>query len=418
MKIRIEKSSLDGKIDVIESKSMAHRYLVLAAGCRDQTQIEIDNLSRDIVTTMDALKDLGIHLSYEEGKIQVRGDKLKNARLNCWESGSSLRFILPFAFHQKNRVEFRGERALAQRPISDLVDQLRKKGVLFTNDSLPFIGEGSLEAGDYYFPGNVSSQYISGLLMSLGLVKGRSRIYVKKPVESIDYIYMTIKAMEDFGLGLEETEDDDYMIFSLAKQTYKSPGKIRVEADWSNAYFLIVAGLLAGKIQLSGLDLSSVQGDMKALYGLKIIGASIEQKEALIIEKTEDMDCLDLDMANMIDLVPILSILATQLKGTSVFRNIGRLRMKESDRIESILSMHQALGTKAYLRGEDLYVENSPIRGGRVDSQNDHRIAMSAAVAGLISQEGVVVEGAEAVEKSYPGFFKDLERLGAKVCYL
>ena len=418
MRVRIEKSNLEGQVDMIESKSMAHRYLIIAGGCGEETIIEVNNLSKDIITTVDALEDLGIHIFYERNNFHVKNARIKTARLDCRESGSSLRFLLPFAFHKENRVEFRGALSLGQRPIEDLVLELRKKGILFTNDSLPFIGEGCLKAGDYYFPGNVSSQYISGLLMSLVLVKGRSRIFVKKPVESLDYIYMTIKAMEDFGVGVIQEEEEEHIVFSLDRQTYKSPGKIRVEGDWSNAYFFIVAGLLAGKISLRGLDLSSVQGDMKALYGLKIIGGSIVQEDFLKVEKTCKMDPLDLDMANMIDLVPIMSILATQLEGTSVFRNIARLKIKESDRIESILAMHKSLGTKAYVKEDRLYVEKSSIVGGLVDSRNDHRIAMSAAVAGLISERGVIIEDAGAVEKSYPNFFKDMEKLGARICYL
>jgi len=390
----IPQARISGTVAAIASKSAAHRLYICAALADCPTEISCQGTSNDIAATRACLAAM------------ERGDAL----LPCGESGSTLRFLLPVAAALGLEVDFLMEGRLPDRPLAPLDAQLEAHGVKLSRPRHDLLHvSGRLTPGDYVLPGNVSSQYISGLLFALPLLDGPSTLTVTGKVESAPYIAMTLDALAQFGVR----PNLEHNVYTISPTPYVSPGTAVVEGDWSNAAFWLCAGALSGPVTVTGLKPDSLQGD-KAIFDLLArFGAITQQHGDSYTVSPAPLTARDIDAAAIPDLVPVLSVVAAAAAGTTRIYNAGRLRIKESDRIKTVCAMLQNLGADAEETEDGLIIHGGkPLIGGTVDSANDHRIAMSAAIAGVLCD--VTVEGAEAVRKSYPKFWNDLDMLRGK----
>lgn len=393
MVIEITSRKLTGEMSAIASKSVAHRALICAALATGESEIRIGTTSLDIEATKSALRSMGAVID-EEGDV-CRVSPVKDneqALVDCCESGSTLRFLVPACASLGKKAVFTGKGRLPERPMKPLTDELKNHGVT-VNEGFPIEIEGKLEKGVYTLDGSVSSQFITGLLMALPAAGG-GEIRLTGNIQSKSYIDITLSVMEAFGVKAEEKEN----VYIVPDKRF-SPAKLTVEGDWSNAAFFLAAG-----IRMNNLDINSKQGDRKAAEILE----ALEQEEGKIT----------VDVSDIPDLVPILAVKGSLRKGVTEFVNAERLRIKESDRILSTVTMINSLGGKAESTDSTITVYGTGgFKGGRVSSFNDHRIVMSAAIAAVYSEDKVIIEGAEAVNKSYPGFFEDYKKLGG-ICHV
>ncbi|MBR2572628.1 MAG: 3-phosphoshikimate 1-carboxyvinyltransferase [Clostridia bacterium] len=378
MIVRIEPRPLKGIVRAIPSKSDAHR-LMIAQHLSGGTPCAAYG-SGDLLATESCLRAL-------------RGGK---AELDCGESGSTLRFLLPVAAALGRQARFTGRGRLPQRPLFPITEELRRHGVRVSGDRLPLSIEGRLTPGEYRLPGDVSSQFVTGLLFALPLLDGDSSIVLTSPLESGAYVEMTLRTLQRSAIAFSRTDNGFHV---PGRQVFRCPQDALPEGDWSNAAFFLCAGRMSGtQIGISGLDSASAQSDR-----------AIER----ILRENESGQPLSLDVRNCPDLFPVLTVLAASCRGTSVFSGGSRLRIKESDRIQAMKDTLLALGGKAEETADGLAVFGcGRLRGGTVDGKNDHRVVMAAAAAACICREPVEIAGAEAVEKSYPDFFRDYNRLG------
>lgn len=384
----IQPKPLLGTIAAIASKSMAHRLYICAALADRPTEILCGSDSKDIRATRTCLA------------------AMKNGgSLPCGESGSTLRFLLPVAAALGRETEFRMEGRLPQRPLAPLDEQLTAHGAQLSRPAPDILRcTGKLTPGSYTLPGNVSSQYISGLLFALPLLDRPSTLTVTGPIESAPYIDMTLDALRRFGVDIR-VENQTYFIPSGG---YRSPGRAEVEGDWSNSAFWLCAGAVGAPVTVTGLKEDSLQGDRAVLDVLRRFGARVDGTTV----SPAPLHGIEIDAGPIPDLIPVLSVVAAAASGTTRVVHAQRLRLKESDRIASVLQMLRGLGAEAEETADGLLIRGgNRLPGGTVDSCNDHRIAMAAAIGSILCDGPVTVTGAEAVEKSYPGFWSDFRRL-------
>ena len=390
MDITISPRPLRGDLTVIPSKSQAHRLLICAAFSDKPTLLRCAETNRDIEATAGCLTALGASIirtdsGYTVFPIETVPEK---AQMNCRESGSTLRFLLPVAGALGVDALLTMEGRLPQRPLSPLWEEMERMGCTLTRPTPDTIRcTGKLRPGAYRIDGGVSSQYITGLLLALSLLGSGSQLEIIGKVESRPYIEMTKAAISLFG------GDPDHP----GEKRFHSPGAVSVEGDWSNGAFFLAANELGSNLTLHGLDSASPQGDRAVLEILPLLRSGAPRISA----------------ADIPDLVPILSVAAAWNHG-AVFTDIRRLRMKESDRVASVIAMLKSLGGRADADENTLTVFPSRLTGGVVDSFNDHRIAMSAAIAATACTGPVTVLGAECVSKSYPSFWEEYRRLGGQ----
>lgn len=392
MDIIIKPTKLRGTVAAIPSKSQAHRLLICASFADRKTRLYCPDTNRDIEATADCLRALGAEITRDEGGYTVLPVQSRPATavLPCHDSGSTLRFLLPVAGALGVDATFQLEGRLPQRPLSPLWEEMERMGCTLTRPTADTIRcQGKLQSGIYTISGGVSSQFITGLLLAFPLISGESQLEITEKLESAPYVTMTLKAMEQFGVMVRN-------LSVAGNQDFTSPGTVTVEGDWSNGAFFLAAKALGNNVTVTGLRADSPQGDRAAAELLP----GLEKK-------------LIIDAADIPDLVPILAVTAACKQG-AVFTNIGRLRLKESDRVESVKEMIIALGGTAESDAEALTVQGTGLHGGTVDARNDHRIAMSAAIAATACREDVIILGAQCVEKSYPRFFAEYRKLGGR----
>ena len=408
-----------GSIPAIPSKSDAHRLLLCAALADAPTEIAVGSgeLSADIHATVACIKALGGDVAEERGCLRVTpiqfSKKNEPILCDCGESGSTARFLLPIAAAAGHitPITLTGHGRLPLRPFAPLCDALRTRGAQIDRDLLPTTTRGGLQAGEFTIPGNISSQYITGLLLALPLLETDSRITLTTPLESRGYVDMTLSTLARFGIHVRADEAG----WQVPASPYRSPGRIAAEGDWSNASFWLAAGAVSGPVTVTGLSSHSCQGDRRITDILASFGALVSVEDDAVTVSPAPLRGITLSVADIPDLVPILAVVASAAEGESRFTDAGRLRLKESDRLESVSAMLRALGGDARIEEDTLIVRGEkPLHGGTVDSANDHRIAMSAAVAALLCTDPVELQGAEAVEKSYPAFWADYDRLSGK----
>lgn len=420
-----------GKIYAVESKSDAHRALICAALCEGTTDIKIDALNADIEATAECLKMLGATVHRTRNGYSVTGRATGGGSLWCGESGSTVRFLIPVAAALGRQTSFSGGGKLPERPMLPLTEELRHKGCEVSADLLPLTVSGKLKGGRYVLPGNVSSQFVSGLLMALPLTGEESEILMSSPLQSELYADMTVKTLGGFGVKwkkLSKDESDGYyggyrltgeqsgnvcsMGCGTNYDTYKTGGNYTVEGDWSGASFFVVLAALGGEITVYGLDETSLQPDKAVARIAELAGAEVSYEGGALTVKKGAMKPFSVDVSQFPDIFPILAVLACGAEGESLLYNAGRLRIKESDRIETTAAVIRALGGEVET-GED-YMKifgKGSLKGGTVDGAGDHRIVMSAAVASVICEEPVTIKGVEAVNKSFPTFFDVVENV-------
>lgn len=393
MDITIRPQKLSGTIRAIPSKSQAHRLLICAAFADAPTTLHCPSTNRDIEATADCLRALGAGISYDGSCYQIEpiASAPADAVLNCCESGSTLRFLLPIAGALGTDATFELSGRLPARPLSPLWEEMERMGCKLSRPTGTTVRcQGKLRCGLYRIRGDVSSQFVTGLLFALSLLDGESQLELTGKVESLPYIHMTLAALKQFGVSFSHTENR----FQIVPAAFRTPGEIHVEGDWSNGAFWLAAKALGSPLEVLGLDADSLQGDRAVLSCL----------EAL--EQFREIDASDIP-----DLVPILAVVAGARHGAR-FINAGRLRIKESDRLQTAADLIRNLGGKASITDDTLTVEGTGYLGGTVDAAGDHRIAMAAAIAATACTQPVTICGAEAVSKSYPAFWEDYKRLG------
>ena len=405
MDIKITPSRLSGTVTPPPSKSAAHRMLI-AAALADGTSV-IDRLypSVDILTTVEVLRRLGAEIKAEGERAEVRGIGIANERavLDCCESGSTLRFIIPVAAALGTESEFHGRGKLPERPITPYLEEFPKHGVHFDyNNTMPFSVKGRLTGGRYEIDGGISSQFITGLLLALPLTGEESEIVLTSRLESRPYVDMTIGVMKDFGVEVREN-GSSFVI--PAGQKFR-PFSGAVEGDHSQGAFFTVANSLGSDIAINGLNVNSFQGDKKI----------IEICSEMVYNNIGMAAPFSIDVSDIPDLVPILAVLASFCDGESRITGAARLRIKESDRLAAMEETLNALGGDVRATDDSLIINGKPVlKGGvTVSAHNDHRIAMAMAIAATRCEQPITVLGAECVRKSYPDFWEVYRGLGGK----
>lgn len=391
-------SRLQGSVTPPPSKSMAHRVLIAAA---------LAGVSLDRVAEWGLAGDVGHDIAATKACLQaLLAPGEGPALLDCRESGSTLRFLLPVAAALGRTALFVGSPSLARRPLREYADFLGGKGVSVEfpgTSNLPARVEGRLEGGVFHVPGHISSQYITGLLLALPLVDRDSSIYLTTPLQSAPYVELTCQVLSHFGVAVETLPGLGWRV--RGRQAYLIPQEPpHLEADYSQAAFWLVAKFLGHSLVVEGLAPHSLQGD-RAIVPL------LEELAQLPVGSEKRIGA-----AQIPDLVPILAVAACARPGVVIIEELERLRLKESDRLLSTSLMLRSIGAEVSVSGNALVIQGGrPLAGGTVDSCGDHRIAMAAAIAALNSRHGVLIRGGEAVAKSYPTFFQELQRLGGDV---
>lgn len=447
--VRLHPAALTGTIPAVDAKSYAHRLLMAAALADVPTRIRCRTRSADILATVRVMRALGTEIEDLGEAFLVRPIGMclaeKNLRaedqpevtLDCGESGTTERFILPIVAALGRRSAITGAGRLAERPLSPLSDVLRAAGVSISEEGVfPLHVAGRIGVGDYAIAGNVSSQFVGGLLYALSLQPRESgnraavsTLELTGTVESAPYIRMTVEVLRAFGVEVEPSLDErKYVVRGAdASGLLVSPGAAQVEGDWSNAAFWLVAGAVGGigtkgisDITVTGLKPDSAQGDRAVAAILERMGAEVRVAgDAVTVRPPENgrLHGLTVDAAQIPDLVPVLSVAAACAEGVTTFVNAGRLRIKESDRLATTAAMLRSLGVEVTEGEATLTVAGRagrPLTGGTVSGANDHRIVMAAAVAATVASGPVVIEGARAARKSYPDFFRDYAALGGR----
>ena len=398
MDVVIEKSKAVGSLCAPPSKSMAHRLLICAALSNGVSTVSNLAFSEDIKATISCLKSLGADIKVNNDKATVKGIDFKNIKsdaLFCNESGSTLRFLIPICALFDTKICLRGTDRLLQRSFSVYEDLFKSQGLLFEKDKNSITVQGRLHSGDYTVPGDVSSQFISGLLFALPLLEGDSVIKITGNIESNSYISLTVKALSQFGIKIDRV--DEHTLRIKGNQNFVSQN-VRVEGDYSNAAFLDAFNLIGGNVQVNDLDENSVQGDK--IY--KSIYSQIEGESVTV------------DISDCPDLGPVLLALGAAKNGITL-TGTHRLKIKESDRGVAMAQELSKFGIEVINYENSIIVKKGKLKipNSELASHNDHRIVMSLAI--LCSIVGGEISEAQAINKSFPNFFDEIQNLGIKI---
>ncbi|MBQ9103748.1 MAG: 3-phosphoshikimate 1-carboxyvinyltransferase [Clostridia bacterium] len=417
MKVEVTANNLiKGEVKVLSSKSELHRLLLLSGFAETESEINyFGTLSLDVLATLNCLSAVGVKSEVLENKIKITPLKEKpteNISINCGESGSTLRFIMPVlsALGISYTVSVSGR--LNERPLSPLYELMQNGGVSLTEKGkYPLTVKGEFNSTEIEIQGNISSQFISGLLLAFAVSKKGGTVKVLGDFQSKPYVDITVDTIKKFGIEVIENNNTYKVIpTSYLGKTLTAYG------DWSNGAFFLSLGAMRGQTKTKGLNISSLQGDKKVLKILKEFGANITENENYITVNHNELNATIIDAKDIPDLIPILSAVASVSNGTTQVINAERLRIKESDRIKSVVEMLNGLGATAIEKPNGIeIIGKEKLTGGKVFAYNDHRIVMSSAILSSVCINPVVIYGAEAVNKSYPDFFKELTKLGFTV---
>ncbi|MCQ2416490.1 MAG: 3-phosphoshikimate 1-carboxyvinyltransferase [Oscillospiraceae bacterium] len=413
---------LHGTVTAIPSKSDAHRKLICAALSENGGFLPLkEPHCDDIAATIRCLEALGASFRQAEEGIWITPVKEQpHADLDCGESGSTLRFLLPVAMSVCRSISVTGSGRLPERPIGTLTDAMSAHGICFAQTTLPLSAKGTLTGGIYEIPGNISSQFLSGLLMALPFCEADSEIRLTTALQSAAYVDMTIRTLQQFGASIEICTEEGMLRYRIAgRQTLHFPDDPDIDGDWSNAAFWLTAGALQKHqcVTVNSLHTESIQGDKAICEILAQSGADIFCTENQIQVSGEELHTLNVSMEAIPDLLPILAVRAALGNGTSHFTNAERLRLKESDRLTATADLLRAIGGSVDEHPDGLTIYGGTLTGGTVDAKNDHRLVMAAAIAAIRCSHPVTILGAEAVNKSYPAFFEDYRLLGGNVTF-
>ena len=409
--VRVTASSVSGTVAAPPSKSAAHRALI-AAALSGESRVSGILPSEDMKATLRCLKALGCTFAQCGDTIifsAVSGEGEPIA--DCGESGSTLRFFVPIFAALGKEVTFVGKGRLPERPMTVYEDCLTPHGVTLMRPACEggiLHVKGQLRGGEYRVAGDVSSQFITGLLFALPLCKEDSEIVLISPLQSAGYVDLTVEILQKAGITVKKTPRG-YAV--KGGQRYALHRHV-VEGDWSQAAFWLVAAAVGGELTVTGLRRDSLQGDKQIETLLREMGASLSWQGDTLICRQAPLHGIDIDVADIPDLVPILSVAASAATGTTRIHNAARLRLKESDRLQTTAAMIKALGGEITEYEDELHVTGAALGGGTVEGANDHRIVMSAAVAALLCKDAVTVTDAYSIRKSWPSFFEEYQQIG------
>ncbi|MFQ9979402.1 3-phosphoshikimate 1-carboxyvinyltransferase [Clostridium cadaveris] len=419
MRIKINPEILKGQVMVPASKSICHRAIICAGLSEGESIISNIMFSKDIEATCNAMKTLGVRIKKYDDKIKILGRSslvAEEKNIKCNESGSTLRFMIPIAATLGQMITFSGKGKLIERPLDDYYKIFDEKNIAYRNNEgkLPLTIRGKLTPSEYKIRGDVSSQFITGLLFALPLLDGDSKIIVTTELESKGYVDLTIDMLNRFSVNVENRNYKEFII--KGNQKYKAIN-YEVEGDFSQVSFWLVAGLLGCDISCKGMNISSIQGDKAILDTIMAMRGEIEISNSYIKAISKETKGIVIDAKDIPDLVPILAVLASLSKGKTEIINASRLRFKESDRLKAISEELSKIGADIKETEDGLVINGvDSLKGGEVYSWNDHRIAMALAVASVRCKEPLTIDGAECVSKSYSDFWEHFEKLGGDIC--
>lgn len=421
--LKIYPSELKGEVKIPPSKSMAHRAIICAALSEGLCIIENIDYSDDIIATIDAMNSLGAKIVKHKDYIEVIGaygsdEKAKETRvIDCNESGSTLRFLVPISLLFKGSSNFIGRGNLGKRPLTTYYNIFERQGIQYSYEegNLNLVINGELKAGTFEVEGNVSSQFITGLLFTLPLLKEDSKIIITTEMESKGYIDLTLKAMSDFGV---EIINNNYREFIIKGNQKYNARNYRVEGDYSQAAFFLCADSLGNDVLCKDLDLNSLQGDKEVIDILERMNVVFNANDIGVKGIANgELTSTVIDGSQCPDIIPVLTAVASLTNGTTEIINAGRLRIKECDRLAAVTSELNKLGAKIIEKEDGLVITGvEKLQGGvEVWSHKDHRIAMTLAIASTRCEEPIVIKDYECVAKSYPNFFEDFKALGGNI---
>jgi len=422
MEIIINGNAASGKVDAPSSKSQTHRAFICSLMCDGTSNIRRPLICDDTTATIEACKQFGAEIEITGKHAAVSSHSSLEApsgAIDCGESASTLRMMMAPSALFRGNTTFTGKEGLLRRPIKELVNAMEGLGVRSIykgREGFPpveVIG-GGIKGGKISIRGDISSQYISSLLLALPGALRESTIEVRERFESMPYVQMTLDVMEEFGITVEAAGDLRHLRVPN-DQGYR-PSKVGIEGDFSSAAFLMAAGCLGGEVSVGNLDHGSKQGD-KAIVGiLQAMGANMEIGDDHVVASKSELRAIDLNCSQIPDLVPIIAVLCSQARGISILRNLGRLKIKESDRVSAISTELIKMGADIEVSDDTMRIRGKrPLEGTALHSHNDHRIAMSLIVASLSATGYSTMSGTKCISKSYPSFLDDMNRLGVDI---
>ena len=419
MNVTIKPNKLSGTIQIPPSKSLSHRAIIAAALAEGESIISNVLYSKDILATIDAMRACGAEIKEYSDHLVIHGSKVKRVKsiINANESGSTIRFMIPIALVSDEEIEFRGENHLVKRPLDTFLEIFDSQGIKYTRgeDYLPLKVYSGLKCGTFKVRGDISSQFITGLLYALPLLDGDSKIVITTNLESKGYIDLTLDMLKKFGIEIENKEYKEFII--KGNQSYK-PYNYTIEGDFSQSAFFLVADALGADIKLSCMNMDSHQGDKKILLDMEDFGSNIIFENDLLSLENKALHGATIDFSQSPDLGPALTVLAALANGESNFINAGRLRIKECDRITAMRIELEKMGAKIIEHKDGMTIYGvKELHGAIIDSHNDHRVAMAIAMASLKTKGDIKILNAGCVSKSFPNFFSVFESLGGIVSY-
>lgn len=420
MNVIVKPSKLKGTVMVPPSKSLSHRAIIAACLAKGKSIISNVLYSEDIIATLDAMEACGAKIKRLQNSLEIQGSQITRVRneIDAHESGSTIRFMIPIALVNPKPVRFIGKNHLVKRPLDVYFNIFNEQGIKFKkgDDYLPLETTGGLKPGVFSIPGNISSQFVTGLLFALPLLDGDSKIVITSKLESKGYIDLTLDVLSLFGIEVLVEDENHYSI--KGNQKYKSRN-YTIEGDYSQSAFWLVADMIGHEVILQGMNLDSKQGDKKILQDIKDFGAKLNISSNALYCTVENKKPSTIDFSQSPDLGPALSVLASLTNGESNFVEASRLRIKECDRITCMKEELNKIGAKVSEEADTMsFVGVGQFEGGcDVDSHNDHRIAMAMAVAATVCNKEIRILNAGCVKKSYPHFFEDMKLLGGEIIY-
>ncbi len=414
--ITLKSTKLKGSVIVPPSKSLAHRAIICASLAKGRSIIKNIEYSKDIKATISCMKSLGTIIFEHDDYLEIDGTTtfFKNrCEMDCEESGSTLRFMIPISLVEFAWVHYKGKGKLGQRPLNVYYDIFNQQGIvyLYKENVLDLYIQGKLHSDEFYLPGNISSQFISGLLFALPLLDGDSKIHMTSPLQSKGYIDLTLQMLKQYGIKIEYDEQTFYI---KGNQEYQAHD-YTIEGDFSQAAFYLVADALKNDVIIKGLNLKSAQGDKVVIDILEEMGCSFIKKEDGYVIKCDTLTSVDIDASQCPDIIPILALACANAKGTSRIYNAGRLRIKECDRLKATVEVLKELGIEAIEKEDEMIIKGGQIQRGKVSSYNDHRMAMMEAIASTVAKDMIEIDNKECVQKSYPSFWQDYQMLGGQI---
>jgi 3-phosphoshikimate 1-carboxyvinyltransferase len=412
MKKLIQASHYSGSLKSSPSKSFMQRAIAIALLAEGKTILRNPCYSNDSKSALSMAKKLGATIEQAADKISIQGSKgIKNNILYAGESGLGIRCFIPVSTLFSDKITFTGGGSLKTRPLTMLESPLKDLGVQVTtnNGYLPVSVQGPIKGGNVQVDGSISSQVLTGLLIALPKARNKSILYVHN-LQSVPYIDMTLKIIRDFGVKITNL---DYKTFIIeGNQTYTGR-EYEIEGDWSGVAFHLVGGAIKGSVEVTGINQNSTQADKAILDALSKSGAEVNVSADSITVRKNKLKAFTFDATHCPDLFPPLSNLAAVCTGTTVIKGISRLVHKESNRALVLKEEWGKLGIQIDLIDDEMHIMGGEIMGGEIDSHNDHRIAMMGAIAALNSKNKIEITNAEAINKSYPSFFEDFEKLSS-----